>query len=101
MRRSAASAVLVAVLLVAGCGAGQARNPTSTAATEPPAVDLAPTRPPTVAPAPTATPGSFSPTDIAWLQLTVAMAERLLPVLELVPARTSDPAWRRLVAQVE
>ncbi|MGW0214175.1 DUF305 domain-containing protein [Micromonospora chokoriensis] len=52
-------------------------------------------------PAPTGTPGSFSPTDVAWLQLTVAMAERLLPVLELVPARTTDPAWRRLAAQIE
>ncbi|MGW2627433.1 DUF305 domain-containing protein [Micromonospora taraxaci] len=102
MRRSAASTLLVALLLVAGCGAGQPRDPTKTTApTEPPAVDLAPTRPPTVAPAPTGTPGSFSPTDVAWLQLTVAMAERLLPVLELVPARTTDPVWRRLAAQVE
>ncbi|MET8202649.1 DUF305 domain-containing protein [Micromonospora taraxaci] len=102
MRRSAASTLLVAVLLVAGCGAGQPRDPTKTTApTEPPAVDLAPALPPTVAPAPTGTPGSFSPTDVAWLQLTVAMAERLLPVLELVPARTTDPAWRRLAAQVE
>ncbi|WFE53585.1 DUF305 domain-containing protein [Micromonospora sp. WMMD1155] len=109
MLRSTASTVLVGVLLVAGCAAGPpgpSRTTTPTpppavtpTSTEPPAVDLAPTRPPaTVAPAPT---GPFSPTDIAWLQLTAAMAERLLPVLELVPARTTDPGWRHLAAQVE
>ncbi|MDG4781979.1 DUF305 domain-containing protein [Micromonospora sp. WMMD961] len=94
MRRSTPSTLLVAVLLVAGCGAGP---PDPTGTTAPP-----PSEPPaTVAPAPASTAGPFSPTDVAWLQLTVAMAERLLPVLELVPARTTDPAWRRLAAQVE
>ncbi|MEO3769049.1 DUF305 domain-containing protein [Micromonospora sp. B9E7] len=94
MRQPTASMLLTAVLLVAGCGTGP-RDPTSTTAP-------APTGPPaTVATAPTSTAGPFSPTDVAWLQLTVAMAERLLPVLELVPARTTDPAWRRLAAQVE
>ncbi|WP_407940001.1 DUF305 domain-containing protein [Micromonospora tarapacensis] len=29
------------------------------------------------------------------------MAQRLLPVLDLVPTRTTDPAWRRLAARVE
>ncbi|SNT44668.1 Uncharacterized conserved protein, DUF305 family [Asanoa hainanensis] len=31
-------------------------------------------------------------TDIAWLQLLIAMNERLLPVLDLVPSRSGDPA---------
>ncbi|TDC31309.1 DUF305 domain-containing protein [Micromonospora sp. 15K316] len=48
-----------------------------------------------------ATSGAFSPTDVAWLQLTVAMNERLLPVLDLVPARTTDAAWRTLAVRVE
>ncbi|MFF0365892.1 DUF305 domain-containing protein [Micromonospora sp. NPDC005087] len=89
--------LLIAVLLVAGCAAGSSDPPGTTA----PAAD-APTAvaPPSVA-APTGTAGPFSPTDTAWLQLTVAMAERVLPVLELVPARTTDPAWRRLAAQIE
>ncbi|MGW3607760.1 DUF305 domain-containing protein [Micromonospora sp. NPDC005161] len=89
--------LLIAVLLVAGCAAGPSDPPGTTA----PAAD-APTAvaPPSVA-APTGTTGPFSPTDTAWLQLTVAMAERVLPVLDLVPARTTDPAWRRLAAQIE
>ncbi|SCF07416.1 Uncharacterized conserved protein, DUF305 family [Micromonospora coriariae] len=84
--------LLIAVLLVAGCAAGSS-DPAGT--TAPTAV-----APPSVA-APVSTAGPFSPTDTAWLQLTVAMAERVLPVLDLVPARTTDPAWRRLAAQVE
>jgi len=31
-------------------------------------------------------------TDIAWLQLLIAMNERLLPVFDLVPSRSGDPA---------
>ncbi|MEU1244981.1 DUF305 domain-containing protein [Micromonospora parva] len=88
MRQPRAGALLVAVLLVAGCGAGRRDAANTPPATAPPA---------TVAPTPS---GSFNPTDIAWLQLTAAMAERLLPVLDLVPARTTDPAWRRTAAQV-
>ncbi|MEV4535341.1 DUF305 domain-containing protein [Asanoa sp. NPDC049518] len=39
-------------------------------------------------------PASAGPntTDIAWLQLLIAMNERLMPVLDLVPSRSSDPA---------
>ncbi|MEU7848866.1 DUF305 domain-containing protein [Micromonospora parva] len=88
MRQSRAGALLVAVLLVAGCGAARRDAAGTPPVTAPPA---------TVTPTP---PGSFNPTDIAWLQLTAAMAERLLPVLDLVPARTTDPAWRRTAAQV-
>ncbi|MEU8110900.1 DUF305 domain-containing protein [Micromonospora sp. NPDC048947] len=91
MRQPTAFTVLIGVLLVAGCGTGQ-RDAASTAT--PPET----TPPATTAPAPTGT--AFNPTDIAWLQLTVAMTERLLPVLDLVPARTTDPAWRRTATQV-
>ncbi|MEV0721052.1 DUF305 domain-containing protein [Asanoa sp. NPDC050611] len=31
-------------------------------------------------------------TDIAWLQLLIAMNERLLPLFDLVPSRSGDPA---------
>ncbi|MFE9914149.1 DUF305 domain-containing protein [Micromonospora sp. NPDC005553] len=91
MRRPAASTVLIAVLLVAGCGTGP-QDPVSTAT------------PPVAAPPATTTPTStgtaFNPTDVAWLQLTVAMTERLLPVLDLVPGRTTDRAWRQAATQV-
>jgi uncharacterized protein (DUF305 family) len=61
------------------------------------------------APAPTPTPPasvtasqvtSFNGTDIAWLQLMIPMNERALRLLEVVPARTTDPATRRLAAVV-
>ncbi|MET8089819.1 DUF305 domain-containing protein [Micromonospora sp. NPDC005220] len=93
MRQSTTSTVLIAVLLVAGCGAG----PRDAAGTATPPVTAPPA---TTAPTPTGTAGSFNPTDIAWLQLTVAMTERLLPVLDLVPERTTDPAWRQTAAEV-
>ncbi|WP_410817144.1 DUF305 domain-containing protein [Micromonospora sp. 050-3] len=91
MHQPTAFTVLIAVLLVAGCGAG----PRDAASTTTPSVTAPPA---TTAPTPTGT--AFNPTDIAWLQLTVAMTERLLPALDLVPARTTDAAWRRTATQV-
>lgn len=96
MRQPTAFTVLIAVpliamLLVAGCGAG----PLDAASTATP-----PAAAPSATTAPTPTGTAFNPTDIAWLQLTVAMTERLLPVLDLVPTRTTDPAWRRTVSQL-
>jgi uncharacterized protein (DUF305 family) len=99
MRQPRASVLVVAVLLVAGCGA----EPQDATSTAPPATtNTAPPTAPqaTTASTPTGTAGSFNPTDIAWLQLTVAMTERLLPVLDLVPERAADPAWRRTAARV-
>lgn len=105
-------ALLAAALLGAGCAggsgptagtvppegavpAGEARSPDGAAATGGSA--------PAAVPPPAGTAGeagAFNATDVAWLQLHVAMTERLLPVLDLVPARTTDPAWRRLAARV-
>ncbi|MGS2618857.1 DUF305 domain-containing protein [Micromonospora sp. LZ34] len=104
-------ALLAAALLGAGCAGGggpaagtpppdgavpasEARSPDGAAATGGSA-------PAAVPPAGTAgEAGAFNATDVAWLQLHVAMTERLLPVLDLVPARTTDPAWQRLAARV-
>ncbi|MEU7591368.1 DUF305 domain-containing protein [Micromonospora sp. NPDC049230] len=93
MRIARPTALLAAMLLAAGCTTGprDAAGTTGPATTVPAA---------TAVPTPWGTTGTFSPTDVAWLQLTVAMADRLLPVLDLVPARTTDPAWRRLAAEV-
>ncbi|MBQ1023394.1 DUF305 domain-containing protein [Micromonospora sp. C95] len=100
-------ALLGALLFVAGCATG---TPPTTGGPSPPRTgppsDLAPvTGPAPAAGSPTTvlpgTDGQFSSTDIAWLQLTVAMAERLLPILDLVPSRTTDPAWRRLATRIE
>ncbi|MEH0927482.1 DUF305 domain-containing protein [Micromonospora sp. CPCC 205558] len=93
MRQPTASTLLIAVLLVTGCAAG----PRDAASTSTPSVTAPPA---TTEPAPTGTAKLFNPTDTAWLQLAVAMTERLLPVLDLVPACTTDPAWRRTAAQL-
>ncbi len=42
----------------------------------------------------------FNSTDRAWLQLMIPMHEQALGVLELVPARSPDPATSRLGQQV-
>ncbi|MEU7800192.1 DUF305 domain-containing protein [Micromonospora arborensis] len=110
MRTARPTALLVATLLAAGCAtepphateppnatkSPHASEPPNGAGTAPAAAVLSAT----AVPAPMGTTGAFSPTDIAWLQLTVAMAERVLPVLDLVPARTTDPAWRHLAGPV-
>lgn len=86
------AALLVALLVVTGC-ADSAAPPVA-----------GPGTPTSASPAATThTSRSASPfngTDIAWLQLTVAMHERVLPMLDLVPERTADPAVRRLAVQV-
>ncbi|MFI6256017.1 DUF305 domain-containing protein [Micromonospora zamorensis] len=90
---SASMSLFLAALLVTACATG---SPTTTA-------------PSTAAPSTAGLAGSvspsgsaslFSPTDIAWLQLTVAMNERLLPVLDMVPGRTTDPAWQTFAARL-
>ncbi|PYC63476.1 DUF305 domain-containing protein [Micromonospora arborensis] len=115
MRTARPTALLVATLLAAGCATESPHATQPLNATKPPhaseqpnGADTAPTTTAhpatalsaTAVPAPMGTTGAFSPTDIAWLQLTVAMAERVLPVLDLVPARTTDPAWRHLTGPV-
>ncbi|MFC3502135.1 DUF305 domain-containing protein [Micromonospora krabiensis] len=97
------SLLLGTALLAAGCATSA--GPPTPAATGADATAGTGTATAAGTTAPAATPGgttdpAFTPTDVAWLQLTVAMAERLLPVLALAPERTSDPAWRRLAAGV-
>jgi uncharacterized protein (DUF305 family) len=92
------TALLVLALLVAAC-ADLATSPgPSNPAT---ATSVGPTTVASEASAGAASSSDpFNGTDIAWLQLTVAMHERVLPMLDLVPAQTTDPALRRLAAQV-
>ncbi|MCZ7422787.1 MULTISPECIES: DUF305 domain-containing protein [unclassified Micromonospora] len=109
--RGPLAALFTALLLVAGCDAGTSPTigPPTTTGPAPSSTGSPPARAPAVEPpsaggSPTAvlpgTTGHFSATDIAWLQLSVAMAERLLPMLDLVPDRTADPAWRRLAIRI-
>ena len=84
--RAVAGSCLLALLLGTGaCAAGPA-----------------PTTPPaavTSAPSPGG-PGFFGGTDRAWVEITIAMNEEVLPLLDLAPARGSDPALRALAAEV-
>lgn len=84
--RSVAGGCLLALLFgAAGCDAG-------TAATAPPAVTSA------------AAPGSagfFGGTDLAWVEITIAMNEELLPLLDLAPSHGADAGLRTLAAEVK
>ncbi|MEU8327408.1 DUF305 domain-containing protein [Micromonospora sp. NPDC048839] len=99
--RATGCLLLAALLLVSACTSGSPTGPAASTATT-----AVPSTATTVAPAPvgSASPsgsaGLFSATDIAWLQLTVAMNERLLPVLDLVPSRTTDPEWLTFAARL-
>ncbi|MEU7750457.1 DUF305 domain-containing protein [Micromonospora sp. NPDC049101] len=93
MRITRPTALLAAMLLATGCTTA----PRDAAGTTGPATTVPAATP---VPTPGGTTGAFSPTDIAWLQLTVAMNERVLPVLDTVSSRTTDPAWRTFAARL-
>jgi uncharacterized protein (DUF305 family) len=85
-RRSVTGGCLLALLLGAtACDAGTAVS------TPPPAAS---------APAP-GSAGFFGGTDLAWVEITIAMNEELLPLLELAPTHSSDDDLRALVAEVQ
>ncbi|MET8045702.1 DUF305 domain-containing protein [Micromonospora sp. NPDC005215] len=96
--RAAGCLLLAALLLVTACAG---RAPTAPAAsTAAPSTATGVTAAPVGSASPGGSAGLFGATDIAWLQLTVAMNERLLRVLDLVPSRTTDPAWLRFAARL-
>ncbi|MBM7489175.1 uncharacterized protein (DUF305 family) [Micromonospora luteifusca] len=88
---SASMSLFLAALLVTACATGSSTTTApSTAAAAGPSGSVSPS----------GSASLFSPTDVAWLQLTVAMNERLLPVLDMVPSRTTDRAWRTFAARL-
>jgi uncharacterized protein (DUF305 family) len=78
--------LLVGVLGLAGCSATGGQS-----ATTPPAGASA---------APGAVAG-FGGTDLAWIEINIAMDEQLLPLLTLVPKRTKTPATLAMGVQVK
>jgi uncharacterized protein (DUF305 family) len=46
-------------------------------------------------------PGFFGGTDMAWVEITIAMDEELLPLLDLAATRSSDPRVQALAATVK
>ncbi|MDQ7905573.1 DUF305 domain-containing protein [Phytohabitans sp. ZYX-F-186] len=85
IRRAVPFAMALAVLL--GCGGSPDPAPPAPL-------------PATTVPAAQAAAGGFSVTDTAWLQLAIAMDERALTVLDLVPARTTDPGLKDLARRL-
>jgi uncharacterized protein (DUF305 family) len=45
-------------------------------------------------------PGFFGGTDLAWVAINIAMDEQLMPLLDLVPTHSSNPAVKTLATQV-
>jgi uncharacterized protein (DUF305 family) len=83
-RRAAVGVGAVVVLVaLASCAGGEPARPAASAS---PAGG-------TSAPA-----GGFNGTDVAWLQLTIAMNERILPVLDLAVDRAAAPGLRPFAA---
>ena len=82
---------VVACILAAGLGpAGCAGSPAPPAGAAP------------SSPSPSAgSTGFFGGTDLAWIEITIAMDEELLPLLALVPANGSDPGLKALSAELK
>jgi uncharacterized protein (DUF305 family) len=80
-QRTAVAGCLLALLLGASaCDAGTASAP-------PPAAS-------------SAASSFFGGTDLAWVEINIAMNEELLPLLDLVPAHSTDPEVKALVTEV-
>lgn len=73
-------------------------KPPGTSATTPPGMSA--TTPPSSATLTTPPSPAFSTTDSAWIEISIAMDEQLLPLLDLTPSRTASPALRELTEQV-
>lgn len=55
-------------------------------------------------PAPTATArpaAQFGGTDLAWIEINIAMDEELIPLLEIVPQHSGSPALQALARQMQ
>jgi len=46
-------------------------------------------------------PGFFGGTDLAWVEINIAMDEQLMPLLDLVPTHSTRPDVQALAAQVK
>jgi uncharacterized protein (DUF305 family) len=76
---------VTALLSTAACaGAGPGTTPVNSAAT-----------------ALSGAPGFFGGTDLAWVEINIAMDEQLLPLLDLAPANGAKPAVKVLAAQLK
>jgi hypothetical protein len=113
-------AVATGLLAVAGCGAASPAGPSPTPVATPVATYAAAGAGPRVtsgaasgtvsgagsgavsgAASGTLSGADFGGTDLAWIEINIAMDEELLPLLDLAPANSSSAALKKLSAQVE
>jgi uncharacterized protein (DUF305 family) len=90
--RDMALVALVGVL-VTGCARGGGEPAAGGGAGEPVASTAA-------TPTASATAGDFSPTDIAWTQLMIALDDKTLLLVDLTPKQTTDPDLRGVAERV-
>ena len=76
-RRPTLSALVTAVLLLGSAGCAGSATPVAVA-----------------------TSASFGGTDLAWIELTIAMDEQVLPLLALAPSHGHDPMVQALAVRV-
>jgi len=95
--RSALPVAAALFLTVAGCTPGRAGAPGPAAAT-PSAGAAAPGAAGAAAAAPAG--AAFGGTDLAWIEINVALDDQVLPLLDLASARGTDPALKSLAAQL-
>ncbi|MEU5025099.1 DUF305 domain-containing protein [Streptomyces milbemycinicus] len=86
-------AATLSALAVCGCAGSEVRTGTSGAAAT--AADS-----PTASSRTAAGPGTLNPTDLAWLQLQLAMDEQALRILELAPGSGAAPELKQWAAKV-
>ncbi|BCY12136.1 DUF305 domain-containing protein [Actinoplanes sp. L3-i22] len=93
-------AIAVGLLTVTGCGAASPAGPSPAPGATSPAAPAA-----AGAAARSASGAALGPafggTDLAWIEINIAMDEELLPLLELTPANSSSAAMKKVSAQVK
>lgn len=88
LRAMAGGGALVGLFGVAGCsdGTGAANGRTGATATAAPSAGQ---------------PGFFGGTDLAWVEINIAMNEQLLPLLALAPSKASEAGVKAYAGRVD
>jgi len=98
-RRVLAGALIATALFgAAACGDDSPAGAPASGAGRPASATPAPASP--AAPASSGVPGVFGGTDLAWVELSIAIDEQLLPLLDLTPEHAAGPGVRKLAADV-
>jgi uncharacterized protein (DUF305 family) len=94
-RLLACALTATAIFAAAACGDDSRAGAPASGAGQPAS---AATTPATASPG---APGVFGGTDLAWVELSIAIDEQLLPLLDLAPAHGAGPGVRKLAADVK